>query len=286
VSVAAVVAAAATIAPFVAFPNISLANYLSWIRLSGRTGLLMLLLRQNVEWALFMGLPLIASLATVSRSVDKRTSMAILGLLVGMCGVIIAGSKPGAGPYHLIPFVPVIALLLARVRVATLVAGQATAVAGFAFVGVVILVATAQQSQLIRTLTERRGISDAQDVASFATAHSGVVEMGYGQTEAMTFSRPLLVFRNGGYFIDQPAVREHQLAGVMLPEASTRQLRECRAEYWLIPKGEQPFSARNAYTAVLLQPLYPNAFLETFLATYKLSGSTSYFDVWQCGVKR
>ena len=46
--------------PF-ALPNVSLGAYLAWIELSSRNGLLLAMLRQNIEWAAFLLLPLLVS---------------------------------------------------------------------------------------------------------------------------------------------------------------------------------------------------------------------------------
>ena len=112
--------------------------------------------------------------------------------------------------------------------------------------------------------------------------HPGTVEMGYGSTEALAFVRPVLVFRSNAYLLDQPAVREHRLAGVHIPAATFDALRGCRVRYWLIPKGEEPFSGRNAYDAVLLRPLFPDEFRRAFAETYQLTSTTNYYDAWEC----
>jgi hypothetical protein len=151
-----------------------------------------------------------------------------------------------------------------------------------AFLLVTVLVALAQQAQFIRTIRDRAALREVDDITAFADTHQGVVEMGYGGTEALSFARPVLVFRNDSYLLDQPAIREHQLAGVEVPRATIDALSSCRVSYWLIPKGEAPFSAVNSYAAVLLRPLYPPAFRAAIEATYNRAGSTRYYDVWQC----
>jgi hypothetical protein len=132
-------------------------------------------------------------------------------------------------------------------------------------------------------MSQRIARDEASDIKDFASSHAGVIELGYGSTEAFTLERPLLVFRNNSYLLDQPAVREHQLAGLELPPATLQALRSCRVTYWLIPKGEIPFSGRNAYPAVLLKPLFSDEFREVFHQSYRLTAETVYYDVWECG---
>jgi hypothetical protein len=282
VIIAAVVGVACGAAPFVLFANVSWTNYVTWIRLSAHTGLLFLLLRQNIEWALFLSLPLVVAIATRRSSMLLDDRFALLGLLVGACAVIVLAAKPGAGPYHLIPFIPAVAYMTLRLYEprADFLAKETPA--AVAFVVVLLLVAVANQFQLVRTIRDRGAIAETEDVLRFARARRGDIQMGYGETEAMSFARPLLVFRSGSYLIDQPAIREHQLAGIDVPVGLVRELAACQVPYWLIPRGERPFAGTNSYTAVRGRPLYPIEFVDAFRRSYHRAESTTYFDVWEC----
>jgi hypothetical protein len=290
--VAAAVGTIVAAIPFAAFSNVSLANYLEWVRLSAKTGLVLATLKQNLEWATYFSLPLLLSyFASTSENrpgdVEWRNTMA--ALLAGLAGVAIAAAKPGAGPYHVLPFLPVVFYLTSR-HLAARFASPERAPAGSAGVDAAALaflvsaafIAVAQQAQFITTMSERRQVRDVDDVLRFAESHRGEVAIGYGDIEALTLIRPILTFRSNSYFIDQPAIREHQLQGVTLPASTIEALGRCRVNYWLIPKGETPFNARNSYPAVILMSLYPSAFRDRFFATHTLVESTTYFDAWQC----
>ncbi len=275
-------------APFVAFSNVSLLHYVEWIRLSARTGLLFYLVRQNLEWTAFLLLPLLLSFHHSIAGQRRRSSnepAVTIALVAGMIGVVIVAAKPGAGPYHLMPFLPVIAYLVAcntsSVQLNSTIS-PGVAQAAVAFVVVASIVAIAQQAQLVVTVGKRRALQEIADVEAFASGHQGTVELGYGSTEALSFARPVLTFRNNFYLLDQPAIREHQLAGIELPQATVDAIARCQVSYWLVPKGEAPFSGLNSYTAVLLRPLYSEDFRSAFLATHARSGETRYYDVWQC----
>ena len=123
----------------------------------------------------------------------------------------------------------------------------------------------------------------AEHVSQLQTAlpHAALL-MGYGLTESLSFERPALVFRTGRYFLDQPAIREQQLQGIAIPNATLAALASCRITFWLIPKGEAPFSDRNSYSGRYLEPLYPPAFRQAFLAAHRRVEQTRYFDVWRC----
>jgi hypothetical protein len=286
--VAGSLATAAVIAmiPFALFSNVSLGHYFEWVRLSGQTGLLLSTLRQNIEWAGFLTFPLLLAhfCHPLLSSEHAPSRLPEAALLVGVCGVVVAAAKPGAGPYHLMPFVPITTYLVAQrlgdrpVTLPDPVARRGVV----AFVVVALVIAIAQQTQLIATMLERRPTHDISDIVRFLDSHHGVVEMAYGRTETLSHPRPILVFRNNSYLIDQPAVREQQLQGLALPAATVDAVAQCRVNYWLVPKGEAPFSGVNSYAAVLLHPLYPDMLRQRFADTHVRGETTDYYDVWEC----
>lgn len=291
---AAVTVGIATAAlPFLAFDNVSLANYFHWFRLSANTGLLLSTLKQNVEWALYFCVPLLLAHFALPEGVrtdrERAPGRVTAALVAGMALLAIAAAKPGAGPYHLMAFLPTIAYLTAWQSAGGDGPGHGdwfVPRAAAAFVAAAIVVATLAQATFLSTMIDRRTRDEAGDVERFARAHGSSIAMGYGTSEAATLARPLLVFRNNAYLIDQPAVREFQLEGLELPAATLDAIAACRIEYWLIPRGEAPFSGRNVYTAAFLRPLYSDDFRARFLATYSKTSATEYFDVWQCAAAR
>ncbi len=285
---AGMVAMVVCISPFLLFPNVSLANYIAWVRLSSATGLLFSTLRQNLEWAGFLSLPLLLSYYAVRpglRPDGPAWQTTVVALCAGITGVVLAAAKPGAGPYHLMPFMPIVVYLVAwhLARLPTVaVTDPLIAQGSAAFVFSCVVIAIAQQTYLLSEMQGRRGGREIDDIEHFAATHQGVVEMGYGRTEALSLARPVLVFRNRSYFLDQPAVREHQLAGLDVPSATIAALERCQVTYWLIPKNEAPFSGVNGYGAVFQVPLYPAEFRDAFLSTYEHVETTAYYDAWQC----
>ncbi len=51
----------------------------------------------------------------------------------------------------------------------------------------------------------------------------------------------------------------------------------CRVPAWILPKGEQVFTAEGFGV-----PLFDDVFRETFFARYRLVQTASHFEVWQC----
>jgi hypothetical protein len=303
---AALTAMVTAIVPFAAFPNVSLANYLVWVKTSAGNGLLWPVLRHNIEWALFLLLPIAWTRP------GRRHLLVNAALLAGVAGVAIAASKPGAGPYHLMPFIPAVLYLVARhsgtidgeVREheAMRAYSRWRAYAAAAFVLATLIVAGVQQLYFIGVMQSADGESAdaAREVTRFADANPGrSIAMGYANTgERSTFVRPVLVFRSGRYLIDAPAVQEFEMSGLDLPAETIEALRRCDVEIWLIPKGAAPFDGPNKYPAMAYAPLFSDAFKHAFVETYEhvrdesdagrgnadrgRANGMRDFDVWRC----
>lgn len=261
--------------PFVAWSNVSFENYLTWVKTSAGNGLLWSLLRHNAEWTLFLLVPLAS---TFMSGVARSRALVSAALVVGILGVALAAAKPGAGPYHLLPFWPAVLYLLA-LHAEALPAG---------FVIATVIVASLQQVYFIGVMrsADDATADAAADVASFVEANPGrAIAMGYANAgERWTYVRPAIVFRTGHYPIDAPAVQEFEMSGLPLPEATIEALRRCDTEIWLIPKGATPFDGPNKYPSMQLKPLFPETFRRVFVDTYihDAAHDTRYFDVWRC----
>lgn len=269
------------ILPFL-LPNVSLSHYVDWLRLSAGNGVVGSTLRQDAEWTIFLLLPLAALDA---RALRRPTGIA---LIASMGLVAVAGAKPGGGPYHLLPFVPVIAWLAVEawrrpadrqtppLRVPAAVLLLAASV-------IAVALAILQQVSFHRVMYERASSSEAADLRTFLAAHRGqTVHVGHGRADVLTFVRPLAVFASGVYVLDAPAVQEHQRAGLPLPAATLEAVRSCRIDIWLLPKGSPPFEGANRYAPAEMPALFPAPFVEAFEARYVRVDATRYFDVWRC----
>ncbi len=286
-ALASVTAATVAVVPFAGFGNISFHDYGTWILVSGAKGILWATLRQNVEWALYLVAPLVVALGiTVRQQPLTVLSPAVaISLIVALGSVAVLASKPGAGPYHLLPFFPLIAFLtglqIHHLRVDE--ASRRVLVLGISFTAVAMLIAIAQQMSFVSTVRQIDAVGPAADVTRFLDQHTGAaIQMGYSSDERLTFVRPLVVFRSGMYLLDQPAIQEHQLAGIEIPPAAVSALRACAVAYWLVPKSGEPFSAINRYPMTQGRPLYGTEFRQAFFESYRRSESTEYFDVWTC----
>ena len=283
--VAAAVTCVVAAAPFMRDDQVSFSNYLHWVRISAGNGIQLRGLRVNVEWALFLLLPLLPTLGRRSvRPEDRWLGWSAVG---SMLVIVCAASKPGAGPYHLIPFLPVVMYGTALVLQGTPSRERenSTYAAGVAaFLGSIAIVACLQTSYFVWSASRIPGTPVVEDITRFAALHpTARIDMGYSDVkEPLTFVRPVLVFRQGAYLLDAPAIQEYQMSGVELPRATLRAVEECEVDIWLIAKGGEPFSIRNRYPATGYAPIFDPQFRLAFLNTYRRTSATQYFDVWEC----
>lgn len=273
--------------PFLVFHNISFREYGRWILLSSRNGIVWSTLRQNIEWVLYLMTPLAVAVITSARhqplTVVSRPVAISVG--IGLTSIAVLASKPGAGPYHLLPFLPLLAFLtgmqIHHLRLDGI--GRPGYLFNASFSGAAVLIALAQQASFIATVRQLDAVGPLADVAVFLAQHrDGVTQVGYSSDERATFVRPVVVGQSRTYLLDQPAIQEHQLAGVEIPKATEDALRSCAVTYWLVPKTGAPFTAINRYPMMNGRPLFGSGFRRAFFESYRRSDSTRYFDVWTC----
>jgi hypothetical protein len=268
--------AVTAVAPMLA-PNVSASHYADWLALSARNGIVGSTLRQNLEWALFLLVPLALLDPAGVRSLR---GVALLG---SMLVVVLAAAKPGAGSYHLLPFVPVIAMWIAGVVARGVRPGRVARAGLIAACLAIVAIAAVQQASFLGVMRERRATSEGDDLRAYLAAHPGErIQVGYGRDDRWTFVRPLAVFATGIYLIDAPAVQEYQRSGLGLPTATIQAIRTCEVDTWLLPRGSPPFEGPNRYDPGAWPALFPPAFMAAFAETYVRAETTRYFDVWRC----
>jgi hypothetical protein len=276
---AAVAAAIVAALPFFVFPNVSWSSYRFWVELSAHNGLRVAALKENIEWALFLLVPLLVRLASPA-PLPSRARLLVPALLLGFCGVVVAASKPGAGAYHFVPFLPTLAYTLAVVH-ADLSVRRTAWLTPFAITLVVIVLI--QQQYLLRLLLDDAVADSYRDVAEFLDHHPNErVALGYTSAERMTFARTLIVFKTNEYLLDVPAIQEHQLSGLPLPHATIDAIKSCSVPTWLLPQAGEPFRIRNDYPSTGYAEIFPPEFIDAFHRAYVRQERTRYYDVWRC----
>jgi hypothetical protein len=146
-----------------------------------------------------------------------------------------------------------------------------------------LLIAVPRQITFIKTVAGRDLGPAVSDLDHFVDGHRARrIAVGYAGTSYLSYARPEMVFRTGEYLLDAPAVQEHRLSGLALPESTIQAIEECRIEFWLIPPGAAPFAVPSAYFPNGPHDVFPEEFRATFLSRYERTGSSGQFDVWEC----
>jgi hypothetical protein len=269
-------------------PNVSVTHYLQYIQLSARNGLLAPKFRQNIEWALFLSAPLAGGLYAANDrfAALRRGDAFLISLGLSLAVIAVIAAKPGAGPYHLLPSVTVLAYAVLRSParvwerpwIRSLVAAAALTALG---------IAVPRQATLLKTVSDGHLELPVDDVRRFADAHpSSRMAVGYSGTSRFSDARTEIVFRTREYWLDVPAVQEHRLSGLPLPESTMRAMEECRVEYWLIPIGADAFLVPSAYWPDGPRYVFPDEFRQAFFRSYERTGQTRNFTVWECKARR
>lgn len=288
-------AAAVVAAPFALYPQISWENYWGWVRNAADHGLGTQDLVLNLRFAFLLILPLAVTViggpgpAARWRS-DRRLLTVLAAALVA---TLVVASKPGAGPVHLLPLVPLFVFVPARIWQAEGWAALRMARPHPRWLVPAVLPAAALTLTLSATVTEYRStrlIAWQQDQSpGLSLEVQGIMErfpglgisMACGGENASfrhTWIRPLLVFADNPVLIDPIAVMDCCLAGTPLSPATYRALAEGRIGLWLVPRGQQPFAKTNWYAPH--NPIFPVAFQQEFTAHYSLRDRTPHFDLW------
>ncbi len=290
-AIAAPAFAFAVVAPFTSTERISASNFWFWFRESSENGLVIRSLRQNVEWTLFLWLPV---LPIFSSPWWRTHRVFLIVLALGMIGVAIPAAKPGAGHYHLLPFAPLVgwigAAALWRLRSTGVTAFRRWAVLARAILVVGLAIALTEQVGALQEMRKVDASAVTHEIQAFLNRHpSRHVAMGFaGKSMYLgagpySYYAPLVVFHTGRYPIDQAGVQEHQLAGIEIPSSTNELLRTCQYEYWLVPKGDEPFATLNMYPVTGHMRLFPLGFRKAFFESYQIVESLRFYDVWQCG---
>jgi hypothetical protein len=223
--------------------------------------------------------------------IESRFTPSIFLYLLGLAAAIYAGSRVGAGPHHLMYYLPVaIALVLAgaspgsadarrshRREVSIVIAGLTLLMLPLAgHHGIRLLDAYAKAEPL------RPHLEDIKQIAARLEnrqVHYGVTGP---ETYRLTWLRPEVVFRAGGsHLVDPAAVMG--LATITPPaEAVLQRIADCRGAVWLIPAQGEPLSlllyGAESEEEVVYHPRYAEILHEHYERTETIGG----YALWTC----
>jgi hypothetical protein len=268
---------------FVAFSpsQVSPSNFVLYLELAGKHGISVSGLSRNLFCLAILFAPVI--FLTVTRTVKSRKQFILIAILFTVELVVATiASKPGAGPHHLLPFIPINAfLILQMVRESPHIErslmpfkfGILTISLGSLF----MLILLARQMCLQYPLQ----LELKEEADSLADKYPGIV-LGVSDSENYdyVFFRPLLEAK-GNRQIDYPAYMDLNFSGVT-DYRFVQTLRACKIRYLALPVYGEPFSIINSYTG---QPLFSQAVRASFGEYYTTIAETNHYRVYRCKIE-
>lgn len=273
----AITAAATFSAPFL-LPGISLDDYVAVLvqQIGGRarSGEL---LAPVFAYGAALTLPVLLPLCR--REIPQADRGYGIVALASLALIAYPASFPGAGPYHFLPLIPVLAE--ARKRLAPDGIGAEFAVFPLLFF------AAATTSLCLRQIDERQGwhAYTAEALALAREAPPGTVDIGYGDNrrsyEIAQLAKVALSLHGYPRRVDGQILMELRKTGIDGSRRWVADLAGCRVKRWLLPRGEAPFAIRSYfYHDDTL--LFDDAFRAAFAAHYRPVADSAHFTVWEC----
>ncbi|MBI3288273.1 MAG: hypothetical protein HYZ74_02005, partial [Elusimicrobia bacterium] len=276
--------------PFLACATVSLRAYVAWLQVASHHGLNAKSARDVLMTSALIFIPVLLAAAHRAASLPRERLNAVwasqrrgIVLAAGALALLmLAASKYGGGSWHLLPLLPAGAYLIAVALNDARPEGRSkgyflAALAPFAVIALMgSLLGVAALPLRLSLQDKDRMIRD--DVRAIARKYRGAsIGMGCGAraTYAWTFFRTEI--QEGDFILDTAALMDMQQGGIELPLATEESLRSGKTKFWLIPKGDAPFSIDNWYHR---RDLFGPRFRKAFLDHYRKIESTAYFDVW------
>jgi hypothetical protein len=268
--------AAADLSFFLLFlpDSVSLRGFLSYFGFGAGHGLSAQLFLENIAFLCALWSPLLM-LPGGWRQLRERPLLALAALQLF---IAVVGSKPGAGIHHLLPFIPVNALVFAP-RIEKAGAGAALALRLYWIAVLLPGLAAALLFTLPVGRDWRTYARAGQELAQIQARHPDVV-MGAGGNHfyPYTFMRPALELK-GPPQVEFNSYMDLQLVGIA-DTPLRRAFEDCSIRHLAVPRREAPFSMDTFFQVG--KPLFSDALRETFARRYVKIAEGTWFDTYEC----
>ncbi len=241
-------------------------------------------LATNAIFACMLAAPLALALiksGDAGRRADTYYAAAILSTLALL---FYPASFPGAGPYHFLPLLPVLADGVFRLGRRAPGAAAASYLMLAVFGAQQLLGANWLPSAPIlqQELQERAKVAaEARSLSSHMPGDT--VQVGFGDNERSyqnsQTSRAVLTLAGHPARFDAQVLMELRQIGVDGSSRLIPRIASCQTRLWLLPVGEKPFSVHSYYDGGML---FSDEFRQAFGANYRLERTEGNYDLWVC----
>ncbi len=275
-------------APFLT-NNASIVEYTSYLRiLSGQHPWERWLFEKNIVFATMGVIPLVWIYACFTPTLPRAVWWFVTSIVISIAIVSYIASFAGAGPYHLLPFLPSLAwafFVICHEASSRLRDSRSRGVYEGISLGLIFALLLGYGPFVI--------VSWGRTLNTFANAallHEGIAEIdkalddhpeqkiavGPGVEPAYQL-RVIPVFRGNPLPLDSSAWMNFKAQGIS-DQVVRRAIRECRVDLWLLPSGPL-FATTSFYDG---RNLYSAEVLADFRATFVKQASGQIFDQWEC----
>jgi hypothetical protein len=293
VAAAGSAALVALIVPFLP-PNVSVINYFSYFHTMTHHHIGRWLFEQNVVFGAALIAPALAMLLLCGRRLPPNFAVFLPALAICMLLVCVPAAEAGAGPYHLLGFLPSAGWAFSMIRREAAAGigderdraayrGATAAVLAALVLGYAPILAIAWQ-RCLYSFAETPRLRQATAEIDRALSDNPGKTMAVGPGSAaidLQRLRVVPVFHGNPLPIDSSAWMTFQADGVS-DVAVRRAIADCRVEFWLLPTRD-PFVMKNGYNG---REEFPADVQRVFHANYALYRSGKYFDEWRCSRSR
>jgi len=268
---------AAFVTPFL-LPNVLMPDYLiSLAEQAGRPTPAPKLILPAIWAVLLLCFPIIFALVSETHSRSRKDMVYVWATFGTIVLLLYPATMPGAGPYHFMPLLPVLADVYMRMGPSNIRARL--------FPWMILfngLYFASQSLGVPRMVADWRVIA-GEAVALAQSKPDRSVQIGFGDNLAsyniMQLSRVMLTLNGYPPLIDAQVLMELGAVHIDGSKRWIRYLTQCRGGLWLLPAGEAPFAMPSYYPR---KGVFSRAFRQAFRANYRRTGTEGYFDLWEC----
>ena len=253
--------------------NVSFIAFWGYLTLAGaRHGFSLRLWVENLIYLVFLFLPIFLFWREAKLERVQRIKFLLI-ILIEFCITVIA-AKPGAGFYHLIPFIPINALIIDKIRNNALNYGNPIKVL---YVSLIIVSFTTVSLDLVLPMSKswRRFSEAKKEVVYFEKKYPRLL-MGVTDNQGYPYSFLRAILK--GEQIDYNAYMDLQISGIS-DDTFVENLKNCRIQYILLTNIGNPFSLNNYYS---LKPLFSESVREAFKSRYNIIESGKHYSLYKC----
>jgi hypothetical protein len=272
-----------------ALPVFNFYNHFAYIQTLATQTLSASILQSNLAYAFFSFLPVIWLWFTQRNNLQARgIGLIILVDVVIEILVCIAASKPGAGPHHLLPGLPIkIWLVHQLTQNPVLASGRA-----YRFIGLVVFVMTSYylcygyqkflRVHLISVDFVNKQLAAKQELINLINKNQNVflaVSDEKHVNYSLSFYRPYAFGPNYRDKLDPVAFMEVNYTLKVDDALLKQKIKDCKYPSIFLPSIGQPFTLSNFYTN---RSLFTDDLRSTFNQSYKKTYEGKYYDVYIC----